>query len=468
MADPGNAYTHGSIPLTFARTALPIILLTSVNGLLTVVDAIFLGAFVGPEALTAVTMVFPVSMLMIALAAMISTGMASVLARLLGANRAGEARAILAGAHGLSLIVSVVAMALFAALGWPLAVQAAQGATELAAMGHSFLRIAVYSSPLLFLLSVHSDALRTEGRVGFMAIAGLLVTLANIGFNYLLIVVFELGVAGSAWGTALAQAIALAVIMLYRASGKARLTLAPRDAVDWRAGWGEMLALGAPRSLSFIGIAASAAATIASLRLFGGAHTDASIAAYGVISRMMTFVFFPLLGMSLALQAMVGNNVGAGLWPRSNATLKLALIWSFAYAGSAEIGLILMRKQLGGLFVADPIVTAEVARILPTFVAGYFSFGPMMMISNYFQSIGDVGRSALLSLARTYLFAIPLIFVLPLGLGEDGIWLALPIADAALVAVTLAVLKSRSRQAAWGLFQLAGVGLPRRRLFAQD
>src|SRR6185369_4211842 len=246
MADPGNAYTHGSIPLTFARTALPIILLTSVNGLLTVVDAIFLGAFVGPEALTAVTMVFPVSMLMIALAAMISTGMASVLARLLGANRAGEARAILAGAHGLSLIVSVVAMALFAALGWPVAVQAAQGATELAAMGHSFLRITVYSSPLLFLLSLHSDALRTEGRVGFMAIAGLAVTLANAAFNYLLIVGFELGVAGSAWGTALAQAIALSIIVLYRASGRARLTLTLRDAANWRAGWREMLALGIP------------------------------------------------------------------------------------------------------------------------------------------------------------------------------------------------------------------------------
>ena len=98
---------------------------------------------------------------------------------------------------------------------------------------------------------------------------------------------------------------------------------------------------------------------------------------------------------------------------------------------------------------------AEVARILPVFVAGYFSFGPMMMIANYFQSIGDVRRSALLSLARTYLFAIPLIFVMPLGIGEDGIWLALPIADVALVMVTLVVLAARSRQAAWGLFQPA-------------
>ena len=62
---------------------------------------------------------------------------------------------------------------------------------------------------------------------------------------------------------------------------------------------------------------------------------------------------------------------------------------------------------------------------------------------------------ALLSLARTYLFAIPLIFALPLGLGEQGIWLALPIADVALVGVTLLVLKARARQAAWGLFQPA-------------
>jgi putative MATE family efflux protein len=455
MLDHQNAYTHGPIPATFARTALPIILLTSVNGLLTVVDAMLLGAFVGPGALTAVTTVFPVSMLMVALATMISTGMASVLGRLLGAGKLDAARGVFAGAHGLSLVVSVIAIVAFAAFGWPLSVQAAQGSVELATMGHSFLRITIYASPLLFLLSVHSDALRTEGRVGFMAIAGLLVTLANIGFNYLLIVGFELGVAGSAWGTALAQAIALVMVVLYRVSGRARLTLTPADMANWRTSWREMLALGIPRSLSFIGIAAGAAATIASLRLFGAANTDASIAAYGVISRMMTFAYFPLLGMSLALQAMVGNNVGAGLWSRSDATLKLALLWSFAYAATTETGLIVFRNQLGGLFVSDPVVTAEVARILPVFVAGYFSFGPMMMISNYFQSIGDVRRSALLSLARTYLFAIPLIFVLPLALGQNGIWLALPIADTALVAVTLVVLKARSRQAAWGLFQAA-------------
>lgn len=452
MTNSDNSYTRDSIPATFARTALPIVLLTSVNGLLTVADAMFLGAYVGPEALTAVTMVFPVSMLMVALAAMISTGMASILGRLLGANRLDDARRVLAGAHGLSLCVSILAMVVFAILGWPLAMLVAEGSPELARMGHVFLAISIYSSPLLFLLSVHSDALRTEGRVGFMAIAGLLVTLVNVAFNYLLVAWLGAGIAGSAWGTALAQLLALTAIILYRRRGRARLTLAASDVANWREGWSEMLTLGAPRSLSFIGIALGAAATIASLRLFGGASVNASIAAYGVISRLMTFAYFPLLGMSLALQAMVSNNFGASLWARTNATLKVALILSLAYAAIVEISLILLRHRLGRLFVSDPVVIAEVAGILPTFVALYLTFGPMMMIANYFQSIGDARRSALLSLSRTYFFAIPLIFLLPLALGERGIWLALPIADALLVIVTLAVLKARGRQAEWGLF----------------
>ena len=107
-------------------------------------------------------------------------------------------------------------------------------------LAHSFLSIAIFTSPLLFLLSVQSDALRIEGRVGAMPVAGFAVTLANIGFNYLLIAPLEFGVAGSAWGTALAQAIALMLVVLYRQSGRARLPLASADLASWRKGWREI------------------------------------------------------------------------------------------------------------------------------------------------------------------------------------------------------------------------------------
>lgn len=450
-----NAYTQGSIPAIFVKTALPIVLLTSVNGLLTVVDAIILGSFVGPDAIAAVTLMFPAAMLLIALATMVSTGMSSILARLLGAGDIPAARRVFAGAHGLSTILAVVVIALFGLFGRQLVTAVAGGSPTIAAMAYNYLSISVFTAPALFVLSVQSDALRTEGRVPFMAIAGLLVTLANIGFNFAFVAWFELGVAGSAWGTALAQVLALFAIVAYRIDGRARLTLTLRDSRFWRADWGETLSLGAPRSLTFIGISLGAAATIVALRTFGAEHYDASVAAYGVIMRMLSFAFFPLLGMSLALQAMVGNNYGAGLYQRSNDSLKLALLMSLIYSALVEICLMAFRESFGTLFVGDPEVSAEIARIVPVYVAFYVTVGPMMMISSYFQAIGDVRRSAVLALSRTYLFAIPLIFILPWVVGERGIWLGSPIADVMLVVVGAVILQRQSRQRRWGLFRTA-------------
>lgn len=206
---PLSPYLDGPIPATFARTALPIILLLGLNGLLTVADAALLGLFVGPAALSAVTLVFPLAMLLTALDTMVASGMATLIGQSLGAGRPEEARRVLAGAHGLALLVCGMAMAAFALLGGPLTLALADGSAELAGMAGSILGIAVLTAPVAFALAVQSDALRSEGRVGFMALAGMLVTLLNLGLNVLLIGALDLGVAGSAWGTALAQAVAL-------------------------------------------------------------------------------------------------------------------------------------------------------------------------------------------------------------------------------------------------------------------
>ncbi len=435
-----NAYLQGSIPATFARTAVPIILLTSVNGLLTVADAVLLGLFVGPQALAAVTLMFPASMLLLALATMVASGMATLVGQRLGAGFPDEARRLLRGVHGLALAICGGALLAFAVAGGPLTMLLADGSAEVAAMGGTFLGISVLTSPFMFLLAVQSDALRAEGRVGFMALAGLLVSVANLAFNYGLIVWLDLGIAGSAWGTALAQALALGLILAFRAGGRTVLGLNVRDLRAWREGWGAILALGAPRSLTFIGIALGSAATIVALRQLGGGGQEDTVAAYGVVTKILTFAHLPLLGMALALQAMVSNSHGAGLEGRSRATLTLALVVAFVYSVVVELALILFRHGAGRLIVDDPSVAAEVARILPVYAALYVAFGPCMMVANYFQSVGDARRSALLSLARTYLLAVPLTFALPPLMGEQGIWLAQPAADALLLIVTGLVL----------------------------
>ena len=152
----------------------------------------------------------------------------------------------------------------------------------------------------------------------------------------------------------------------------------------------------------------------------------------------MTFAYLPLLGLSLAMQAVVGNNYGAGHKDRAVAAVRLSLLLALSYCGVVELALLAFGDTLGGLFVSDAAVIGEVGRILPFYAALYFTLGPVMMITGYLQSIGDAKRSALLSVARTYLFAIPLTFALPLFIGETGIWAALPVADLMLALITVA------------------------------
>ncbi len=453
-----NSFTHGALGAIFAKTALPIIFVMSMNGLLAVVDAIFLGVYVGADALGAVTLMFPLYMLVVALATLVASGMSSVLARHLGGRRFDEARAVFAGAHGLALTVSAGLIALYLLFGRAVTLLAAHGNESLAGMGQTYIGITVMFSPLLFVLSVNSDALRNEGRVGLMAAMSLLISLANIGFNYILIGIWGWGVAGSAYGTVIAQGFAFAIILGFRMRGNTELRPGALLRYSPLTAWRWILALGAPQSLNFIGMALGSGAIIAALQLVGSENYETTVSAYGIITRIMTFIFLPLLGMSQALQSITGNNYGADLWRRSDDSLRLGIVIALVYCLIAEVILIGFSGSLGRAFVMDEAVIGEVARILPVMVVMFFLAGPLIMIATYFQAIGDAGRAAVLGLAKSYAFAIPLTFLLPLGLGERGIWLAGPAAESLLLCLTVIVLAvtARRRDLKWGLFTARG------------
>lgn len=169
----------------------------------------------------------------------------------------------------------------------------------------------------------------------------------------------------------------------------------------------------------------------------------------------MTFLFLPLLGISQAMQAITGNNYGANLWHRSNKSLLLAIMIALIYCLVAQIILMIFAQPIGFFFVDDQYVVNEVARIMPIMTIMFFIAGPLIMISHYFQAIGDAGRAAILGLSKTYLFSIPLTFLLPFTFGEKGIWMAGPIAEILLLGLTLIVLTKTARQhdLKWGLFK---------------
>jgi putative MATE family efflux protein len=452
---PANRFLTQPLGMLYLQTAAPIILVMAMNGLLTVVDAYFLGTFVGAQALAAVTLMFPAYMLMVALSTLVANGMASVLARQLGAGAHHDARSSLVSAHGLSIILCFVLIALFLALGKTATGAISDGSTEIAGMGYTYISILVFCSPLAFFLSVNFDALRCEGKMGFIAALSIMVSLANIGFDYLLIGLFGLGVAGSALGTVLAQSLAFSGVVAFRIAGDTHLSFAKLPFRQFTGRWHEFLSLGAPSSLNFVGLALGSGTIIFALRLWESADAQATVAAYGIMTRIMTFVYLPMLGINMATQAIAGNNFGARLWRRSDMSLMFALAASLAYCAAVQAGLVLTRREIGLVFVDDAATAREVSRILPVMTAMLFAAGPTMVLASYFQAIGDAPRAAILGLARTYAFAIPLTLILPFALGEPGIWLAGPIAEVLMVAVGGAVLYqawtvTRHR---WGVFR---------------
>jgi len=437
---PDNRFLHQPPGRVFAANALPMMLIMLMNGLLNITDAAFLGHFVGADAMTAIGLVFPAIMVLIALTSLVSGGMSSLLARQLGAGDIQGASSTFAQAHGFALGIAAILIAMFLCGGRTTANHLAAADPVIANMAFVYLAITIFGTPLQFVLGLHADTWRNEGQAGLVALLSVGVTIANIALNYVLIGQLGFGVAGSAWGTVLAQGLGLGLLLWLRKRGRGVVPLQALRTHRWTGGWGRIAALGAPLSLSFIGMALVAFCVILSLRLTAGDAYADTIAAYGIVTRVTGFAFLPNMAFALALQSVAGNNWGAGLTGRARSVLRIAMGTAFAYCLCVE-GLFLTGGHLiGSAFIGDAAVAAHVAAILRPMAAVYLFTGPVLVLAMYFQAIGAPRQAALLTLSKSFLLLPALIAALAAARGAGAIWFAFPMADITIAATALAVL----------------------------
>ncbi|MCM2395066.1 MATE family efflux transporter [Rhizobium sp. S95] len=437
---PENRFLTASPGRIFVSTALPMLAIMVMNGMLGIIDAVFLGHFVGADAMAAVGMAFPVLMLTIALSTLVSGGMSSLLARQLGADDRNAANATFADAHGLALTIASMLIVIFCAGGWNFALRVAGSDGPVAEMVWVFLALTMFGTPIQFLLGVHADAWRNEGRAGLMALMSLGVTLINILLNYILVAVLELGVAGSATGTVLAQALGLVLLAGLRPFLGGMMPLNSLWRNRWTGSWRRIVALGAPVSLSFVGMALSSASVVLALRLAGATDYATTIAAYGIVTRIFGFAFLPIMAIAMAMQSIVGNNVGARLYTRSDAVLRIAAATALLYCLAVEVLLLSKGTVVGAAFVADPDVIGEVGRLLRRMAAVYLFSGPVLVLGLYFQAIGQPARAALLTMVKPLILLPVLVTIAAAMLGADAIWFAYPLADGAAAVIATLVL----------------------------
>lgn len=428
-----NPFLDAPIGRLLLSNALPMAVVMSMGGVLNVVDGIFVGHFIGSDALAAVSLAFPVAMVLSALTTLAGGGMSSLMARYLGAGDRIAAGRVFAGAHGLVLAISVGLVALWLVIGPVLVGSMAAGNPRVAGLAQDYLRIIILGAPAQLLLGIHADALRNEGRASLIAALSVLVNLFNIGANWLGIVVLGLGISGSALGTVAAQALGLALVVGVRGRNRELLPLSVLRSQSWLSAWSQIIRLGMPLCLSFIGIALVASIVMLSLRFSAGTEYDTLIAAYGVVTRLLGFAFMPQMAIALAMQSIAGNNAGAGRIDRARAALRLAMAAAFVWCLAVVLVGVFAGATLGHWFSDDPAVIVSVAEILRPVMLFYAASGPVLVLALYFQALGQPGRTAALTLVKPWLLTPSFILVLSVGFGVSGIWLAFPMADAIIL-----------------------------------
>jgi putative MATE family efflux protein len=277
----------------------------------------------------------------------------------------------------------------------------------------------------IFSLSVQ-NIIRAEGNARF----AMNVMLIGAGLNILLDPIFlfglEMGVKGAAIATVISQALSAILVLDYYTKGK--------GSVPFVSG---MLKLdnGILKDIAAIGIGPfilQASSSISMLlvnvvlALYGG---DVAIAAYGLIIRIFSFVFMPIVGVSFGLQPIVGYNYGATKFGRVVESIKLSTVVTTAIGLAGSLVMYLFPEMLLSIFSSDQKLLNVGVSAIHIFALGIPLIGVNVIGATIFQALGRARQSFVLSIARTILFLIPLLLILPRFYSLNGVWAAFPVSD---------------------------------------
>lgn len=432
-----------SIPRLITEFAIPSILGMLVNGAYNVIDSIFLGQAMGEIGLSTATVAMPIMMVFMAIAMLIGNGGNALAALRMGEGKPEEAERSLGNTVTLSLIASVaVAIAMFvpACIDGLLSVSGATPEDWDYAM--RFIRIISLGFIFQCIGMGVNNFIRTAGAPNRALLTMVIGAVVCTIFNYIFVLKLGWGVAGSAYATLIGQAASCISVLWFfiftkNAPLKLHLHCMRPHAKIIRA----ILSLGLASFAVQAGAAVVNFAVNFLLVKYGSASAigaEGALASIGVVQRIAMFTVMPLVGVSIAIQPLLGFNYGAKIIARVRKTLWLGVAFATSLAVMMWALVHLFPNQIVGLFgitnasLAEFTIFALKVQLLMLPFVGFQIVG-----SNYFQATGQPMKSTILSLTRQVLFLLPLMFWLPEVLpgwfsqftGLDALYIATPVAD---------------------------------------
>lgn len=429
---------HLSINKLLLKQSIPASIGILVMSIYSIVDTIFVGQWVGAMAIAAITVVMPITFLISSFGMAIGIGGGSIISRALGAGDQDLA----AGTFGNQITMTVI-LVIFAVIpGFIfdkeiLILFGAKG--EILVHALDYFHVTLMGVPFLTLAMMSNNIIRAQGFPKTSMNIMLIPAVLNLALDPIFIKVFDWGLEGAAWATAISYVCSAAYCIWFLTFGKSELRI---QIIHLK----PVLAI--IKEINLLGMVTLARQGMASILFvvlnnvlftYGG---EIYIAVFGVINRIMMFAFFPLMGITQGLLPIVGYNYGAKQHKRVREVIRISIIYGTGLGIIIYFLLIIFRENIVLIFGSD----SQLTELTPPALLIAFTSIPIVAIllvgAAYFQAIGKAIPALLLTISRQGLIFIPLVLILPTFIGIDGIWYAFPIADVLAAIITLIVLRN--------------------------
>ena len=412
-------FATAPIPRLFLRCSVPAMVGMGFSAIYSITDGIFVGHFIGQEALAAVNLVMPLIMIITALADMVATGSSVRISILLGRDNHSEARRVFTVCLGVIASASTV----FGLTGFLLArpIISLMGADGLTAENAvEYLRIFSLFMPLCCIYYSTDNYLRVCGRVNLSMTINIVSSLLNIVLDVLFIVVLHQGL----WAAALASCLSMSLGAVWSLVPFIRRKLPlvfTRGTISLRQ-MRRILINGS--SEFFVSIAGSLMAVVMNIVLLrlGGATAVAAIAIVEYVDSLMGMVIHSMVD---ALQPAVSYCFGAGLLQRMKRIQRTVMASSAVLSLLAMLFLLFGGKFLLPLFIkdGDAALYDMSLRAMQLFALSYLVSWIERTLSGYMTAVERPWHSLAISLLSTFLFPLLFMAVLVPLWGLDGVWL---------------------------------------------
>jgi len=416
-----------SIGKLLLKFSIPAIIGMLVNALYSVVDRIFVGNGVPDKlALTAITVTFPISILIMAFGMLIGIGATARVSIKLGQHKKDEAEHILGNAFVLLVIVSILVTILGITFEEPL-LRFFGASDEVLPLAKQFITIILFGAVLQNIGFGLNNLIRAEGNPKMAMNTMLIGFVLNIIFNPLFIFVFKLGIRGSALATIVSQTVCSIWVLSYFNGNKSILKIKRKNLKIKLHVVEEIFSVGLSPFLMQVAACVITIILNKELKKYGG---DQAIAAMGVVNSIAMLILMPIFGINQGSQPIIGYNYGAKNFTRVKKTLKLAVAAATMVATVGFIIVELIPKQIVTVFNPTNAELISIgARGLRIFLIMLPVIGFQVVCSNYFQAIGKAKVAIFLSLSRQVVVLLPLLLILPGIFKLDGVWMAGPSSD---------------------------------------